>query len=64
MLYINTIIIPTIYKTHQTYTRYIPGHKYQVLFPSGHSHTSGSMESCDVPPHNGHMFSPSRSACT
>jgi len=64
MLYINTVIIPTIYKTHQTYTSHIPGHRYQLSFPSGHNHTVGSTESCDVLPHNGHMFSPSHLACT
>ena len=63
MLYTNTSRIPPINQIYQTYKRNTPGHRYQLLFPWGHSHTAGSTESCDVLPHNGHMFSPSHLAC-
>jgi hypothetical protein len=64
MLYTNTSRIPPINQIYQTYETYTPGHRYQLLFPWGHSHTAGSTESCDVLPHNDHMFSPSHLACT
>jgi hypothetical protein len=58
MLYVNTNL------QNSPYASYIPGHRYQLSFPWGHSRTVRSTESYDVPPHNGHTFSPSHLACT